>query len=304
MSGPKSLALSLLIVFGMLAPALANSGHNGTEQGLSKNLAAQILGSGSCMGLNWQGGTPNHKALAAANAYFCGSDEGRKIVISFLEGQLKTYMAIGGVSEFETPSHFSWWQAAFSGIWYWAAKNQDAEVLALIRRVMIQQRSLEDAGLDTKGHVVLPGGRCFLGAGEADQRTQRDQGLAIIEGRRVRLPPEVLNSKAAPGSTDRIGVWILPQISRAELDVVAKAPAEMPSTLDAVQIQRSATGGVAWVDQFSGLRPCWWAKWGPEGESYGSDPSLPKGAPGGKRPASIVPPTAGAPVRVWHLGAK
>lgn len=310
----KRAALALLIVVGALTPLAANSGHDGSEQGLTKVVAAQILGQpGSRVGITWSGGTPNHKALAAAAAYGWalaqppGSADnlaGRKIVVAFLQSQLRTFMAIGGVNEFETPSHYSWWQAAYGSIWLQASRHKDTEVLPLIRRIEVQARSVEDAGMTPAGHVVLPGGRCWQGAGESDQRVQRDQGLAIVEGRSIRLPSEVTNPKVAPASTDRTGLWVLAQIPRAELDVVAKAPAEMPATLDAVQIQRSATGGVAWFDTFAGLRPCWWASWGPDGkEAYGSDPLLPKGAPGGKRPANLVPPTAGAPVKVWHLGA-
>src|SRR4051794_24049148 len=99
----------------------------GAEKDFAKLLRQQIAGTppagGTPAGLKWTGGTPNHKALAAATAYAWGlahpadRPKAREIVINFLKGQLATHMAIGGVSEFETPSHFSWWQAALAGIW-------------------------------------------------------------------------------------------------------------------------------------------------------------------------------------------
>jgi hypothetical protein len=93
-------------------------------------------------------------------------------------------------------------------------------------------------------------------------------------------------------SLDFTGLWILLQIPRTELNVVASAPADLPHPLDTLNILRDDSGHVAWFDEFHGLRPDYWAwvDYATDEEKHGTDPSWPKNQPGGKRPADLPVP--------------
>ena len=98
-------------------------------------------------------------------------------------------------------------------------------------------------------------------------------GRQIILNLRARLPKNL-------DALDYTGLWILMRIPRAELNAVAKAPADLPHPLDTLNILRDDAGHVAWFDEFHGLRPAYWA-WadyatGGE-EEYGTDPSVAEG---------------------------
>jgi hypothetical protein len=306
------LAIAALLAALPLA-VLAGEGHNGTEQAFTRLIVNQTLGTGnSPAGMNFTGGTPNHYALSVAAAYGWGLKNpadlpaARAKVIAFLQQQLRTYMAVRAADEFETSSHFSWWQAAYGSIWLNASRAGDAEILGLIRRVLIQQRTVQLACSTPSGHIVIPGARAFLGAGESDQRMQRDQGRAIIDGRRVRLPGEVIDPRKAPDSTDRVGLWLLLQVPDGEKQLVRSAAPEMPSIMNALQIQRGAGGLVAWFDRFTGTRPAYfaWVNFVTGEERYGVRPEWPKGFLGGDRPSDMVVPAlpGGAALKVYRLG--
>lgn len=282
----------------------------GTEKALAQLLRQQISGSpppgGSPAGLNMSGGTPNHKALAAATAYAWGlahpadKSKAREKVISFLNGQLATHMAVNGVSEFETPSHFSWWQAALAGIWLLAFRAHDLGVLALVRTWWCNQQAIEDANVTPWGRVVVLGGRSQVGGVDADQTIMRDQGRAILRGDHVHLPADL-------STLDRTGLWILQQIPRTELDQVKNGPRKLPTVLDPVHIERWPHGHRCWVDAFHGLRPAYWAwvSYETKEERYGTDPHWPKGQPGGKRPDNLpVPPVPAGSGAVTSLFLK
>src|SRR5436305_2249618 len=161
----------------------------GAEKDFTALLRRQIAGEqGTPAGLNWTGGTPNHWALAAATAYAFGlkgnpqqRQAGRRKVLDFFQMQTQAgHMARGRTSEFGTPSHFSWWQAAVAGIWLFAGRAQDPEVLADARTWWIRELTVENLCATPQGHVVIPGARSQVGGVDADQRKQRDVGRKII----------------------------------------------------------------------------------------------------------------------------
>jgi hypothetical protein len=265
----------------------------GAEKDFTTLLRLQIGGEqGTPAGLNWTGGTPNHWALAAATAYAYGlkgnpqqQAAGRQKVLDFFQMQDQAgHMARGRTSEFGTPSHFAWWQAAVAGIWLLSDRAKDQEVLTAARTWWIRELTVENLCATPQGHVVMPGARA-AGGGNADQMKQRDVGRKIILNEKVRIPKNL-------DSLDYTGLWILLQIARAELKTVASAPADLPHPLDTLNILRDDAGHVAWFDEFHGLRPAYWgwADYATEEEKYGTDPSWPKNQPGGKLPDDLPVP--------------
>ena len=280
----------------------------GAEKDFAALLRRQIDGEqGTPAGLNWTGGTPNHWALAAATAYGYGlkgnpqqQKAGRQKALDFFDMQDRVgHMARGKMSEFGTPSHFAWWQAAVAGLWFLSDGAKDQEILTLTRTWWIRELTVENLCATPDGHVVMPGARA-AGGGNADQMKQRDVGRKIILNEKVRIPKNL-------DSLDFTGLWILTRIQRAELNLVAKAPADLPHPLDTLYIERNDAGHVAWFDEFHGLRPAYWgwADYATGGEKYGTDPSWPKNQPGGKLPADLpVPPIPKGNGKVEQITAK
>ncbi len=265
----------------------------GAEKDFTALLRLQIAGEqGTPAGLNWTGGTPNQWALAAATAYAYGlkgdsqeQQDGRQKVLNFFHVQDQVgHMARGKMSEFGTPSHFAWWQAAVAGLWFLSGRAKDQEVLTLTRTWWIRELTVENLCATPQGHVVMPGARA-AGGGNADQTKQRDVGRKIILNEKVRVPKNL-------GSLDYTGLWILTQIAPAELQAVASAPADLPHPLDTLNILRDDAGHVAWFDEFHGLRPAYWgwADYATGEEKYGTDPTWPKNQPGGKLPDDLPVP--------------
>jgi hypothetical protein len=281
----------------------------GAEKGLTTLLRSQISGGqGTPAGLNFKGGTPNHWALAAATAYAYGlkgnpqeKKAGRQKALDFFQTQDQVgHMARGKVSEFGTPSHFAWWQAAVAGLWLLADRANDAEVLAAARAWWVRELTVENLCATPKSCVVIPGARSQVGGVDADQTKQRNTGRLIILGGKPRLPRNL-------DSLDYTGLWILNQIPRGELNQVAKAPADLPHPLDTLTILRDDAGHVAWFDEFHGLRPAYWAwaDYATGEERYGTDPSWPKGYKGGKLPADLpVPALPGGNQRATRITAQ
>jgi hypothetical protein len=278
----------------------------GAEKGFAELLRQQVSGKqGSPAGLNWTGGTPNHWALAAATAYGYGvrgtpaqRQAGRAKALAFFDTQEKVgHMARGKITEFGTPSQFAWWQAALAGLWFLSWQAKDPEILALSREWWVHELTVENLCATPKGRVVMPGARSHIGGGNADQTKERDMGRKIILGERTRLPRDLT-------ALDRTGLWILKQIPAAELRQVSTAPARPPRLLDTLHILRTKEGHVAWFDEFHGLRPAYWAwaDYSTEEERYGTDPSWPKGKPGGVRPDDLpVPEVPGAGGRIMRV---
>jgi hypothetical protein len=265
----------------------------GAERGFTTLLRSQIAGEqGTPAGLHWKGGTPNHWALAAATAYGYGlkgnpkeRQAGRQQVLDFFATQDQVgHMARGKMSEFGTPSHFAWWQAAVAGIWLLSDRAKDAEVLAAARTWWIRELTVENLCATPDGRVVMPGARA-AGGGNSDQTKQRDVGRKVILSEKVKLPKNL-------DYLDFTGIWILTQIPPAELKTVANAPADLPHPMDTLYILRDDAGHVAWFDEFHGLRPAYWAwaDYATGEEKYGTDPAWPKNQPGGKRPADLPVP--------------
>jgi hypothetical protein len=266
----------------------------GAEKDFTILLRRQIAGEkGTPAGLNFTGGTPNHWALAAATAYAYGlkgtpqeRQAGRQKALDFFHVQDQVgHMARGRVSEFGTPSHFAWWQAAVAGLWLLADRAKDRQVLVAARNWWIRELTVENLCATPKGRVVMPGARSQVGGVDADQTQQRDVGRKIILSQKVRIPANL-------EYLDRTGLWILKQMAKDELDRVAKAAADLPHPLDTLHILRDDKGHVAWFDEFHGLRPAYWAwaDYATGEEKYGTDPSWPKDYPGGRRPAALPVP--------------
>lgn len=278
----------------------------GAEKDFAALLRQQVEGKqGTPAGLNWKGGTPNHWALAAATAYGYGllgtaaeRQAGRQKALDFFDTQEKVgHMARAKVSEFGTPSHFAWWQAAVAGLWFLSWQAKDGEILGLSREWWVHEITVENLCATPEGRVVMPGARSHIGGGNADQTRERDMGRKLILGMTVRLPRDLT-------TLDRTGLWILNQISRTELRQVAAAPARPPRLLDTLRIERTEEGHVAWFDEFHGLRPAYWAwaDYKTDEERYGTDPDWPKGQPGGTRPADLpVPDVPGAGEEVMRV---
>jgi hypothetical protein len=266
----------------------------GAEKGFAELLRRQIAGEqGTPAGLNFRGGSPNHWALAAATAYGYGlrgtaeeRQAGRRKALDFFRTQDQVgHMARGKGSEFGTPSHFVWWQAAVAGLWLLTLRAEDGEVLTASRTWWVRELSIENLCATPKGRVVMPGARSHVGGVDADQTRQRDMGRKLIRVEQVRLPKNL-------EYLDFTGLWILQQIPAEERQQVAKAPPELPHPFDTLTLLRTAAGHVAWFDEFHGLRPAYWAwvDYGSGEERYGTDPSWPKGYPGGPRPANLPVP--------------
>lgn len=266
----------------------------GAEKDFTALLRRQIAGEqGTPAGLRFTGGTPNHWALAAATAYGYGLEgtaaekkAGRQKALDFFHTQdLVGHMARGKVSEFGTPSHFAWWQAAVAGLWFLSLRARDQEVLNASRTWWIRELTVENLCATPQGRVVMPGARSHVGGKLADQTPDRDRGRKLIRNERVRLPKDL-------ESLDRTGLWILQQIPREERRRVASAPPQPPPMLDTMTILRTHAGHVASFEEFHGLRPAYWAwvDYASGEEAYGTDPDWPKGKPGGKRPEDLPVP--------------
>ena len=205
----------------------------GAEKGFTELLRRQIAGEqGTPAGLNWKGGTPNHWALAAATAYGYGlkgtpqqKKAGRQKALDFFHMQNQVgHMARGKMSEFGTPSHFAWWQAAVAGLWLLADRAEDQEVLAAARTWWIRELTVENLCATPEGHVVMPGARSHVGGVDADQTKQRDVGRKIIlnaEGPAAQEPGFPRLHRTLDPDADPAG----------GAESVAKAPADLPHPL-------------------------------------------------------------------------
>ncbi len=266
----------------------------GAEKGLTALLRRQIEGEqGTPAGLRFTGGTPNHWALAAATAYGYGLKgtaeerrQGREKVLNFFHTQdVLGHMARGKGSEFGTPSHWVWWQAAVAGLWLLSLRAQDTEILEDSRTWWIRELTVENLCATPDGHVVIPGARSHVGGNLADQRIDRDRGRKLIRNEKVRLPKDLT-------TLDRTGLWILRQIPLEERKRVANAPPQPPPMFDTLTVVRTRAGHVASFEEFHGLRPAYWAwvDYATGEEAYGTDPDWPKGQHGGKRPEDLPVP--------------
>jgi hypothetical protein len=273
----------------------------GTEKQLTELLVVQLQGGGinSPAGLRLTGGTPNHKALARAAGYAWGlshpadRDEARARVLEFLEDQESNHMGFGRISELGTSSHFAWWQNAMAGLWKLAEMEDDREVLERTRAWWVREVAVEFLCATPGGSVVMPGARTHVVKGYADQRKQRDLGLALILGwgkTGRRIPGDV---RAGNPSLDRAGLWMLHKLlPEAELRAVAAAPAEWPVPLNTLHVRKSEAGHVAWFDRFTGLCPSFyaWAEYATGAERHGARSDWRKSRPGGARPAELPVP--------------
>lgn len=277
-----------------------------TEKEFTALLRQQIAGEqGTPAGLRFTGGTPNHWALAAATAYGYGlkgtaaeKKAGRQKALDCFHTQdVVGHMSRGKVSEFGTPSHFVWWQAALAGLWLLSLRAQDAEILNAARTWWIHELTMENLCATPTGRVVMPGARSHVGGKNADQTLDRDRGRKIIRNEKVRLPKDLT-------TLDRTGLWILRQIPLEERRRVASAPPQPPSMFDTLTVLRTPQGHVASFEEFHGLRPAYWAwvNYASGEEAYGTDPRWPKSQPGGKRPEDLpVPEVPGGDRNVMRV---
>ena len=273
----------------------------GTEKQLTELLVLQLQGRDltSPIGLRLTGGTPNHKALARVLGYAWGlshpadRDEARARVLEFLEGQESNHVGIGRISELGTSSHFAWWQNAMAGLWKLAEVEDDREVLERTRAWWVREVAVELLCATPGGSVVLPGARTHVVKGNADQRKQRDLGLALILGGGKtgrRIPRDV---RAGDPSLDRAGLWVLHKLlPEAELRAVATAPPRWPVPLNTLYVRKSEAGHVAWFDELTGLCPSFyaWAEYSTGAELHGAHSNWSKSRPGGARPAELAVP--------------
>jgi hypothetical protein len=280
----------------------------GWEKQFSANLREIAGGSGAPMGFDWRGGTPNHWALAAANAYAYAVTRGtaaqlrtgRAQVVDFFQRQRNYgHMArmwgdekgLRGGSELGTSSHFAWWQAAVFGIRWFALIAKDAQVQEASRLWLRGEIALEKrCAVPGAFRVVMPGARTFVAQGAADQRLMMDHAFRmILQGKPLERSPAYWTT------LDRTGLWFLRRLLEKGDDLGGAAHAtdsDLPRLLDPLYVRRTSRGHVAWFDRFTGACPAYyaWIDYQTGEERWGADRTWSRSRPGGINPFKVPDP--------------
>jgi hypothetical protein len=284
----------------------------GWEKVFADNLRRLAVGAGRPLGFGWTGGTPNHWALAAANAYAWGITRGsaderlqgraqalevfaRQRDFGHMARMWQTRSGLKGASELGTSSHFAWWQAAVYGIRWFAFRKKDTELLAATRQWLRGETALEKlCAVPGSFKVAMPGARTFVARGAADQRVMIYHGFQMVTQRRpLHRSPEFWNA------LDRTGLWFLRLLLEKGDDLGGATDAtesDLPRLVDPLYVKRTKKGHVAWFDHFTGLCPAYyaWIDYETGEERWGADPSWPKSHPGGDNPFAVPEPPGSA----------
>jgi hypothetical protein len=280
----------------------------GWEKTFSANLRELANGAGKPMGDDWTGGSPNHWALAAANAYAYGITRGTAVqrrlgraqALAFFQRQRdyghmsrmwRGRNGLRGASELGTSSHIAWWQAAVFGIRWFAFLWKDELLLAASRFWLRGEMAIEKrCAVPGTFHVVMPGARTWFVQGHADQRKMMDQAFQMI------MEAKPLDRPAAFWTgLDRTGLWFLRLLLEKGDDLGGAAQAtddDLPRMLDPLFVKRTSRGHVAWFDHFTGLCPAYyaWIDYETGEERWGADRTWSKSHPGGANPFPVPQP--------------
>lgn len=146
----------------------------GTEKAFTRSIMALILGVARQEmgnGLDFNQGTPNHRALAVACGYGWSlkfGDEAQKKkarerVRELFGFQDRAHYTWGETNECLTASHYNWWGVAFAALRRFARDAGDEEVLRLTgtwwRQEIALLALLSVPSGALKGCIVAPGGR-------------------------------------------------------------------------------------------------------------------------------------------------
>jgi hypothetical protein len=264
----------------------------GTEKGLTTKIKAIAGGERGPEPKKPEGGmSPNHWMLFVCALYGWSPEAHGGKLLEFLEVMRRHgHMTRAAACEFGTGSHFAWWATGWFGSWLFALRAGPGEVLTAVERCIRAELAVQNLCATPKGRIVMPGARCHIGRGMADQTVQRDRCRALLLGSRVRMPEGLDSLDWAP-------LWLLLRVReefpQAIRRVGAAGPNDLPVLVRPMHVQRSPAGHVAWFDDCEGmLRPAYWAwvNYQTGEERYGIDPQAPRGQRGGRRPEDLPVP--------------
>lgn len=268
----------------------------GTEKHFTRSIMALILGVAKKdmgNGLDFDQGTPNHRALAVACGYGWAlkfGDEAQKKKarerVRMLFGfQDKGHYTWGETNECLTASHYNWWGVAFAALRRFAGDAGDAEVLELTGRWWRQETALlallsVPSGA-LKGSIVAPGGRTVFvqQKPESGGSVPRDVVYRLIMGMNTK-PDEWFRKAAEPQSfyankdeelnaqgqpfLDRTAPWIVRELvdsgddfggaRAAGLAALNGDRSNLPKLVDRLRIVRTPRGHVAWFEDMTGTK--------------------------------------------------
>lgn len=279
----------------------------GAEKFFAQLLRDMVGGkAGTAAGLDWTGGTPNHFIEAKAAGYAFDPARGSKDLADYLDWMwAHGHMCHARADETFTSSHNAWHQTGISAAWYFARKNLDQGMLDRVIRYQRAELAAEELCSTPAGRVVMPGARCFLGGGDADQRTQRNRTRRFLLGQPIKTPTTL------DTALDWTGLWILTRLQQDFPGELAKVrgttAAELPKLRNALHVERGPRGHVAWFEgTLVQARPAFWAAadWATDVESYGCDRTWGKDEKPGNLPAHLpIPACPGGPGRQTFLPA-
>jgi hypothetical protein len=289
----------------------------GTEKPLTSTIVDLINGEGNPdkpSGLNLEGGTPNHKALAAACSYgwarvFGTGEQKQKArgkVQDLFAQQKKGHYSWGDTSEVLTASHYNWWGTALAALRWFARKEGDAEIVDLTSRWWrgeIALLSLVSVPFgDLEGKIVSPGARTRYSPSKPSSGgdTTRDVMYSLVMGLNANKKKEAWFKKAASKEAlDTVAAWIVRELLADEDDLGGAKLAglraldgdmgDLPPLLDRLQVARTPQGHVAWFETMTGAskgkqKPQFsaWCDYANGEQEYGLEAvAVPREPPGG-----------------------
>jgi hypothetical protein len=267
----------------------------GTEKHFTRSIMALILGvarKDMGNGLDFNKGTPNHRALAVACGYGWAlqfGDEGeskkaRERVRELFGFQDRGHYTWGETNECLTASHYNWWGVALAALRWFAFDSKDEEMLELTsrwwRREMALLALLSVPSGRLKGSIVAPGGRTLFTPDipESGGSVPRDVVFQMIMAANPNMKPEAWFKEAAEPLDfykglienpkpflDRTAPWIVRKLLKAGDDFGKAAAAgraalededrsNLPKLFDQLHIVRTPKGHVAWFDDMTGTK--------------------------------------------------
>jgi hypothetical protein len=190
----------------------------GTEKSFTRSIMALILDVADKdmgNGLDFDQGTPNHRALAVACGYGWAlkfGDEAQKKKARDRVETLFRFQNEGGhytwaeTNECLTASHYNWWGVAFAALRWFARKNNDARVLELTgdwwRQEMALLSLMAVPSGKLAGCIVAPGGRTVFDKNHpaSGGSVPRDIVYRLIMGLKLKKDDDWFKTAAEPRS--------------------------------------------------------------------------------------------------------
>ncbi|MES1240446.1 MAG: hypothetical protein ABUT39_02400 [Acidobacteriota bacterium] len=289
----------------------------GTEKDLTSTIVDLIHGEGNPEkpgGLNLQGGTPNHKALAAACSYGWTrafgngeqKDKARGKVLDLFAEQKKGHYNWGDANEVLTASHYNWWGTALAALRWFARKQGDEQIVDLSSRwwrgeiALLSLVSVPSGKL--QGNIVSPGARTRYSPSNPSSGgdTTRDVMYSLVMGLNANRKKEPWFKKAAgKEALDTVAAWIVRELladgddlggaKQAGLRALDGNTNDLPPLRDRLQVARTPEGHVAWFETMTGAskgkqKPQFsaWCHYGNGEQEYGLEATTtPREPPGG-----------------------